>query len=518
MSDELAGALAAAGFALIETHISHVFLREADVYKTKRAVNFGFLDFSTLAQRERACQAEVALNRRLAPDVYLGVVAIVRAADGALAFRPQRELGGEPVLEWAVHMRRLRDEDRADLLLARGEFGVRDVEEIAALLVRFHRAARSDELTASFGRPDAIAGNVEENFAQIEASMGAYLAPSESAELANYQRAYLRAERSRFERRAAAGFVRDGHGDLRLEHLYRSRAGGYLAIDCIEFNDRFRYADVCADLAFLGMDLAYHGRIELAELLIAKYAEESADYGLYALLDFYESYRAVVRAKVASILADDASVAADTRERARHEARRYYLLAISAGRRRLAPPRLIVTFGMIASGKSTLATALAERLGLAVLCADRMRKQLLGEAPTTAHHDAAFDGAYAPERTEQVYRTLFERAEQVLGSGRSVVLDATFRARAQRAGVRELAERAGVEAVFFEARCGRETSLARLRQRAAGPSVSDGREEIFDAFAAEFEAPSELSTGEHVVLDTEQSPEQTLAQALRRLG
>ena len=518
MSDELVSAFQAASFQMIETHISRVYLRDQEVYKTKRAVNLGFLDFTTLKAREEACEAEVELNRRLAPGVYLGVVAVVDARVGELRFVPKEQLSDEPVLEWAVHMRRLRDEDRADLRLVRGEFSAKDVAQIAALLADFHRNTRADELTASFGSPSVIAHNVEENFHQIADTVGEYLDGTESAALASFQRTFMRDQERLFEKRARDGFVRDGHGDLRLEHLYKTASDAYVAIDCIEFNERFRYGDVCSDLAFLVMDLAYHERTDLADLLIAGYAQESGDYALYALLDFYQSYRAVVRAKVSSMLAHDLSVAPSTRERAQQETRRYYLLAMSVSRQQLAPTRIIVTFGLIASGKSTLSQSLSERLGIAVLSADRTRKELLFAKPTDDLRALPFQGAYAAEMTEKVYNTLFERAVQILRSGRSVILDATFRSRAHRARVCELAATMSIDVFFLECRCPRDLTMRRLHKRAEAPSISDATAEVFETFAARFEPTGELDPSEHLVLDTSAPREHVLDAALAHLG
>lgn len=518
MQDELTSAFTRAGFTLIETHISRVFLRGDDVYKTKRPVSLGFVDFSTLARREQACEAELRLNRRLAPDVYRGVVAVVRAGDGTLAFVPRDALAGAEVLEWAVHMHRLGDDDRADTQLARDAFGHADVEAIAGLLARFHEAHPAEGDGERYGSPAQIEANVEQNFAQVADTIGAYLEANEADALRAYQRAFLRAERARLEARVEAGRIRDGHGDLRLEHVYR-QGDAYVVIDCIEFNDAFRFADVCADIAFLAMDLSHHGHVALSEALVARYAEASLDFALYPLLDFYASYRAVVRAKVASILAADADVASVTRERAAHEARRYYLLALAEGKKPLAPARLIVSFGPIASGKSTLARALGRALSVPVVSADPLRKRLLGGQPTDAHHDAPFAGAYAPEVTGRVYAQLFEAAEQVLETGRSVLLDATFRAKNQRALARALARKLGVEVVFLECRAGRAVTLERLARRAAeGPHVSDGRAEIYDRVTAAWQPSAELTAAEHLVLDTERPLEETLAEARAHLA
>jgi aminoglycoside phosphotransferase family enzyme/predicted kinase len=510
--------LSAQGFALIETHISRVYLRDQNVFKIKRAVDMGFLDFRALADRRRACEAELTLNRRLAPDVYLGLVALVRDAQGRLVFVSCEPADPPGVLEYAVHMRRLDDEARADRRLQRGQLERSELEAVARLIADFHQHARGDAETARFGSVAVITANVEENFGQVHAHVQDHLAPDEIAAIEAYQRAFLREHAALFSARVAAGAVRDGHGDLRLEHVYRTEQGGHVIIDCIEFNERFRFADVCADLAFFSMDLRSHGRADLADLLVAAYAEASADYGLYALLDFYESYRAFVRGKVASFLAHDPLVQEETREAARRSARRHFLLALSAARPALVRPRLIVCMGMIASGKSTLAEALADRFGSALLSADRARKQLLSVPPLTPLHDAAFSGSYAPEVSARVYTLLRERAAAVLGAKRSVILDATFRSRRERGLIGEVAALAGADVLFLECRCSRESAMARLEQRAHGSHVSDGRAEIYDALAARFEAVDELAPETHLRLDTDQPWQRTLELATRALS
>jgi len=319
---------------LIETHISWVFLAGADVYKVKKPVDFGFLDFRSLTQRRKACDAEIELNDRLAHGVYLGVVPIRRDGKGVC-----RIDGPGKVVDWAVHMARLPDDRRADRLLARGKLGTADVAALAERLAAFHAQARCDGETARFGTVDAVRRNVEENFSQTRGMVNPYVSRADAAEIERRQTAYLRAHADVFERRIAGGRIRDGHGDLRLEHVYLDGTGpgdhvatGIDVIDCIEFSDRFRFADVCADIAFLSMDFAWHGRVGLAEHFLARYAERANDFDLYGLVDFYESYRAIVRAKVSMLLANEAGADRSLRDRATEEARRYLLLALSAGR------------------------------------------------------------------------------------------------------------------------------------------------------------------------------------------
>lgn len=489
-----------------ETHVSCVFLGERDVYKVKKPVNLGFLDFRTLEARKQACDAEVTLNRRLAPHTYLGVVAVVQKRDGTLAF------GGEgTTVDWAVHMERVPDPQRADARLARGALEPSAIDAVAERLAAFHASARCDAQTSAFGRPGAIATNVTENFAQTREQIGSVLTRAEAEEIESWQLGFLRDHAALFESRAAARRVRDGHGDLRLEHVYLGDRGELTILDCIEFNERFRFADVCADVAFLAMDLAWHGRVDLAERFLSTYARAAGDYDLYALVDFYESYRAYVRAKVSMFAVNDPSLPPAARERARLEARRYFLLALAAHRRSMLRPLLVCVCGIIASGKSTTAAAIAETLGAPVIEADRTRKQMLGLEPRTRVHERAWAGAYDRAFTERVYAEVLRRADVVLASGRPVIVDASFRSAAERAHARDLARRRGVPVRFVECVVHPDVARSRLRARERQESVSDGRLDIFDAFVARFEPLREISEAERVVVDTTAGPERTAA-------
>jgi predicted kinase len=352
---------------------------------------------------------------------------------------------------------------------------------------------------------------VTENFAQTRAVIGAHLTQSEAAEIERWQLAFLRDRAGLFEERARAGRVRDGHGDLRLEHVYLEARGALHVLDCIEFNERFRYADVCSDVAFLAMDLAWRGRVDLAERFVARYALVSGDYDLYPLIDFYESYRAYVRGKVATMLAADTQASDVARRAAGLEARRYFLLALAAHRRPLLRPLLVCVGGIIGSGKSTVATATALELGAPVVEADRTRKQMLGVTPETPIDDAAWSGAYDAAFTERVYAEVLRRASVVLGSGRPVVVDASFRSAAERERARRAARERGVPIQFVECVAAPEVCRARLVRRAAERGISDGRVAIFDDFRARYEPFTELPPREHLAVDTSGAPEGAVA-------
>jgi aminoglycoside phosphotransferase family enzyme/predicted kinase len=507
---EAYGALRPSRVDLVETHVSRVFLLERDVFKMKRPVDLGFLDFRSLDRREDACRAEVRLNSRLARDVYYGILPLRRGDDGHVSLS-----SSGPVVDWVVHMRRLPDAVRADVLLARGELEASAIDVIAASLARFHASAGTDD-AAVFGGPDAVARNVEENIAQTSGVIESYV-PDEASDIVRAQTSFLHGKRDLFEQRVAAGRVRDGHGDLRLEHVYLEDPREPTIIDCIEFDPRYRVADVCADVAFLSMDLAAHGRVDLAERLLARYARDAADFDLYGLVDFYESYRAFVRAKVSAMLAADEGVDEGTRQRAANDARRHFLLAHAAGRRTLLLPSVVAVGGVIASGKSTIAERVADAMSAPIVDADRTRKSMLGVDAHTHVPEAAWKGAYDRGFTDRVYAELLRRAEVVLASGRPVVLDASFRSASFRAAARDLANRHGVPFRFVECRAEPDVCRARLARREGTDCVSDGTVAVFDAFRAAFDPVTELPPTETVVLDTTRPVDENLAVLASRI-
>jgi aminoglycoside phosphotransferase family enzyme/predicted kinase len=496
--------LEATGFELIETHISWVFMGEDDVFKVKRPVDLGFLDFTTLERRRAACEAEVRLNQRLAHDVYLGVVPVTVDDAGLHAID-----GAGHVVDWAVRMRRLAMEARADVLLRAGALEPRQIDELATCIARFHASARCDEETSDHGSPRSIRRNVLENFEQTRDRIEEYLTHEQAEAIETWQLKTLRDE-SRFEKRVEAGRVRDGHGDLRLEHVYFEPDGSLAIIDCIEFNDRFRYGDVCADISFLSMDLAWHGRVDLAERLLARYAHESNDYDLYGVVDFYESYRAFVRGKVALLLASDLEASTDARERAHREARRYFLLSLAYERPPLVPPKVIAVAGMIASGKSRAARVIGDFLAAPVIGSDRTRKHLMGRSATESMQSAAWSGPYAPGATDAVYSELLRLADTILGSGRPVVLDASFRTVRMRDSARALAKRHGVPFLLVECHAPRDVIRDRLTSReTTGAHESDARTDLLGEFERRFEPIDELPPAQHLRVDTSKPEAET---------
>ncbi len=495
--------------SLRTTHASWVFLVGEDVWKVKRPVEFKFLDFRTPEARRHACEEEVRLNRRLAPDVYLGVEPVRKTSTGHAI------CGEGPVVDWAVHMRRLPDDASAEAMLGRGELNAQALAEVAERLSSFFAAARP---APQFGTPTALCLNVTENFTELAPFVGDLLDQETLDEVEAFQMSQLTQEVERFVARVAGGRIRDGHGDLRLEHLYFLPGPDgklrLIIIDCIEFNDRFRCGDTASDVAFLAMELEAAGRPDLAAGFVARYAEASDDFGLYEVLDFYLSYRAWVRGKVAAFVLADPATPATLRRRKRAEASRDFRLARSFAGRPLTRPFLIAVGGVIGSGKSTLASALGRELAIPVISSDRTRKLAAGLGPT-ARGDASL---YEQEKTARTYAEIVRLGTEVLDSGRGVILDATFSSRDWRLAASAAARASDADFVLIEATCARpEVLRARLAERKSGASISDATDELLDEFLRRYEPRGSSDPGPSFTVDTSDTPGATLREALRLL-
>jgi aminoglycoside phosphotransferase family enzyme/predicted kinase len=498
-------ASAASGVDWVQTHISHVFLTGERVYKLRKAVDLGFVCFATREQRDADCLREVALNRRLAPDVYLGVAALVRSG-GRLRVGPVGEALAAEAAEHCVVMRRLPAGRDALSLLERGELAPGDLERVAALVAGFH-----DRHGLGVPAPFAAAEwlerctrPVEESFAMIDAGPASAAPPAELARARERCREFVRGHAPRFEARRREGRAVDGHGDLHLQHLWFEQPGAApIAIDCLEFNADLRRIDAAAEVAFTAMDLVYRGHAPLAERFLGAYAGARDDFDLYGVVDYFASYRAAVRAKVAALAARDPDIGAEQRERAAQSARRHLELAA-----RLLEPRppgaLVLVGGVVGTGKSTAARALAELGGGVVVSSDRVRKRLAGLAPTARPAGGRDEGLYAPQARERVYEALLARAAPLLASGRGAILDATWSRRADREKARALARAHAARCVFLETTCAPEVARARLAQReAAGRDPSDAGPEFLAVSAARFEPWAAGEPGAHVALRTD---------------
>jgi len=306
---------------LVQTQISLVFLAGDYVYKVKKPVDFGFLDFTTLDKRRFYCNQEVTLNRRLCPDAYLGVVAITQDGDNFSVEGDDREV------EYAVKMRLLPQQRMMDRLLQSDQVTPEMVERVAERLAEFHRQAEISEQQASIGGLDTVTQNTEENFVQAEDYVNLTITPEQYEKLKNYNYCFLKDNAELFAKRVAEGRIRDCHGDLHAAHICFSN--GLCIYDCIEFNDRFRYIDVASEVAFLAMDLDFHRHSDLSRHFVDSYVRASGDEELLTLFDFYKCYRAYVRGKVEGFKLNDPHISEEEKTKTLAIARRYFKLAES---------------------------------------------------------------------------------------------------------------------------------------------------------------------------------------------
>ena len=303
----------------IQTHISWVFIAPPFVFKVKKPVNLGFLDFSTLEKRHHFCQRELELNRRLCPEVYLEVVPI-NANGGALSFNP----GGEPV-EYALKMKQLPTGWFLNELLEKGLVGENEINRVISCLHRFYEAQTPSQEVEEWGTPEKLKISTDENFAQVEAFVGKTISPAAFETIRHFTNAFYAANERLFHERMQQHRIRDCHGDLHLDHVHITPEATTI-FDCIEFNDRFRFIDIANDLAFLAMDFDFEGKRELGNLFLRNAAREFGDTGLQEVANFYKCYRAFVRGKVETI--QTTSAEASTAPEHAKRAMRYFRLAL----------------------------------------------------------------------------------------------------------------------------------------------------------------------------------------------
>lgn len=475
---------------LRETAISWVFLAGARVYKVKKPVVRPFLDYGSLERRRRMCEEEVRLNRRLAPDVYLAVRPIVQAGRRFSLAEPGETHGA---VEFAVEMRRLPLDRTMASLLEAGELTEHQVRSVGERLAAFH--AEAEPVPLEEAGITAVARTVADNFETLLSLAGVIRDRRGLAAAQRFATAFLTARNEQLADRAAGGRVRDGHGDLRLEHVVLDRA--IQVFDCIEFDPALRRIDVGADLAFLVMELHAGGAEEFADALVRAYRLAGGDPGDHALLAFYASYRALVRAKLHFL---DAAKLPETDPELRPAlARGRALLDLAerfAWRARL--PLVLVVCGVTASGKSTLAQAVAGGARIPYLGSDLTRKRLAGVLPT----QPAPPEAYRDEFNLRTYATLGRLAREALEREGGATVDATFRRRPEREAFRE-GFGDDLDATSF-VQCVAPAPV--LAERAAGrepDSPSDATVELVGVQLEEFAPLDEVAARRHMVVRTD---------------
>ena len=466
---------------LIETHISWVFLAGDFVYKVKKPVDFGFLDFSTLAKRHHFCLEELRLNRRFAPQLYLGVNQI-----GGDPARP--EMHGRPALDYAVKMRRFAQQDQLDRVLAAGLLGARQLDRFAIMIAKIHQVADVAGPEQPYGTPQAVIDPVLENFSQIKA----LLSVKEYRKLKGLEEWTRKCCDDQHEilwQRKAEGFIRECHGDLHLANMAWIDDEPVL-FDCIEFNDNLRWIDVINDIAFLVMDLDDRGKAKLGWHFLNRYLQESGDYQGLELLRFYKLYRAMVRTKVLCMRLGQPGLSDTERQQ---DLELYHSYLDLAGSYTTKPPkRLIITHGLSASGKSTFVRKLSESCCFIHLQSDRERKRLHGLSATTSSHSPPGGGIYDDKANQATYERLQLLAKAVLTAGYSVIVDATFLKKLQRDRLRCLAEQLSVPLVILDFQVAEAELRRRIQQRdTEGVDISEANMTVLGFQLAEQQPLSE---------------------------
>jgi aminoglycoside phosphotransferase family enzyme/predicted kinase len=478
-----------------ETHSAVVVLLGDRAYKIKKPVDLGFLDFRSIEARRVACHRELALNRRMAPDVYVGV-ADVTGPDGAPC-------------EHVLVMRRMPGERRLALLVRSGVEVRSDLRQLARDVAAFHASARTDEAITSCGSAEALAARWRSNTEGLRELGPQLVTKATLDEIEELALRYVAGREPLLSSRMRAGLVRDGHGDLLAEDIF-CLAEGPRALDCLDFDDRLRWMDVLDDVATLAMDLERLGALQAAQSWLSDYAEFSGVAQPGSLSHHYIAYRAVMRAKVAAIV-ERGSVQTDSAAAA-EQTRTLALLGLShlrAGR-----VRLILLGGVPASGKSTLAEGLGDAIPAAVLSSDRVRKELSGIPPTQHVHARFGEGIYTPEFTSRTYQRLADQAERLLALGETAIVDASFSTGEQRELLRSVGYLTATDVIELRCFAPQEALESRLRSRVAQPAAfSDADCDIAARMAATTDPWPEAQA-----IDTQGAPADSLRLAIRSLA
>lgn len=487
-----------------ETHISRVFLTGDYAYKIKKPVDLGFLDFTTLKKRRHFCRREVELNRRLTGDVYLDVVPITRKKTRYYLAGPGRRV------EYAVRMRQLPEDRSMRILLRSGKIDDRAIRQLSEMLCNFYTQAEVDAGTNPISAWETVCTNCEENFRQTEKFAGEVFDDRLFQIIQRATRSFLKNRKDLFCERMIRGKIRDCHGDLRTGHVYF--LDDIQIIDCIEFNDRFRYSDIACDLAFLTMDLDFENQSQVAFELLKAFVQHSNDIHVLALIDFYKCYRAFVRVKVNCLYLQEGHPAAYERNRLLRETGKYLDLSYRYALK-IMRPTLWVVCGMIASGKSTIAARLGAVLNADIIQSDVIRKKLFGLDPGSTHDLPFASGIYSEEADLLTYGKLLTEAHVQLKKGCSVILDATFSREHHRGETLRLARNLDADHIFVECTASRAELQKRLLSRKTRSPVSDARLHHLNAHQDRYEpfAPEETN---YIGINTEAPVETNIRRIL----
>lgn len=504
----------------IQTHISHVFIALPYVYKFKKPVDFGFLDYSTLKKRKTFCRREVELNRRLSDDIYLGVVQVVEEKGGYRLLEDEQDTAD--TVDYAVKMKKLADQYFLHTYLENDTLTTSHLDRVADKLVDFYLDQQPDDEILKWGKIKNIKVNTDENFEQTESYVGETIDRNAYDAIRYFTNQYFEHRADLFERRISEKRIVDGHGDLHLEHIHITPDKVQI-YDCIEFNDRFRFGDIAADLAFLAMDLDFNNRWHEERYFIAQMAQKLDDSDLKEIIDFYQSYRAYVKGKVKSMQSIEEEVPKIDREKAAQTASRYFDLSLRYALLG-SHPMVMIFMGGVGTGKTTLADHCAKKLNIDRFSSDRIRKSLAGLPIDNRTPADRREKLYTKAMSEQTYRMLQDKMKQYLGKGKSVILDATFSSKVAREKLITRLRDLEVHYLFIETVAPDTIVKERLEQRSRQSKVvSDARLEDFELLKSRYNSPKEIDNENLVTVQTDRPLEDTinelyLALADRNIG
>ena len=482
------------GIALLETHISWVILTGDYVYKIKKPINLGFLDFSSLTQRRFYCEEELRLNRRLAPAIYLDVIPI-RGSPDAPYFRDDGD-----IIVYAVRMRQFPQSAQLDRMLQQGNLPASYLEDIAEVVAKFHGKVDKAPAATQYGEPEQVWQPVEENFVQIREREERTHILEQLDKLQGWSQQNFTHLQSVIRQRKRDGFVRECHGDLHLRNIAWFENAPVI-FDCIEFSAALRWIDVISDITFLFMDLIDRRQPALAYRMLNRYLSHTGDYAGLVLLPFYFVYRAMVRAKVNCIRLSQSDLSTQERTADEQEFAGYLELAQSFIRQR--KPVLMITWGLSASGKSTISEGLLAELGAVRLRSDVERKRLAGIDAMTRAKSIPGAGIYTPEMSDRTYAHLLHQAQTLLTAGFPVIVDAAFLEASRRKPFAELAQQLHMPFVILQ--CVASASSLRQRICQREDDASDADLAILENQLRQFRPLTEEELPNAINIDTEQA-------------
>ncbi|MBU1854333.1 MAG: AAA family ATPase, partial [Nanoarchaeota archaeon] len=411
---------------IIQTHISIICLTGKYAYKFKKSVNFGFLDFTSLEKRKFYCEEELRLNKRLSPEIYLGLVKLFyNKKTDRLNIDGKGEL-----IDYGVKMKEFKQKNILKKLLEKNKLTYNHVELISDLLVDFYKTARTNNKISLFGSVESLKINTDENFEQTKSMIGEIITKEQYDLIKSKTNTFYKEyDYWLFEKRIKEGKIKECHGDLHTGNMFLNEKGHIRIFDCIEFNERFKNSDIAADIAFLSMDLDFYGKEELSKKLVLDYVNKTYDWDLLILLNFYRCYRAYVRGKVLGFLLSDPNFSKEKKELIKNESKKYFSLAekyainMNCGIIDLKKPTVIIMVALTGTGKTIVSKLLSDMVNITHLSSDAIRKDLFNTEKGKKLFIDYNKGIYSLKNRNKVYEALLKKAKKILSQGNSVILD-----------------------------------------------------------------------------------------------